>query len=298
MINVTFGHEYGCGAEAFFKSFLLLRQEQKKHFQLFAPKQALKKYLTTYQIKHEISDTHLNYWGTQLRFINIDQKSTISTDSLQAAIDATGMNDVLLTLPTSKDQLIYNGKQVNGHTEYFRNMYKDLPITMNFINDDENILLLTDHIPLKEVLNISKEKITSSISATLKSLPDVNRVVVAGFNPHAGENGLIGTEDSLITLAITELKAKFSNLSFLGPLAGDSLHYYTNNKTLKVYTAHDQALSYFKGRYGIYGANVTFGLPFVRLSVDHGTAFELFGKNVINYAGTQYTLKLALELEG
>lgn len=298
MINVSFGHEKGCGAEAFLKSFLLLRKEQQEHFKLFVSKEVLSSYLRTYQIKHQVNNSQLTYWGSHLNLEIIEPQVTPSTDSLQAAIDATGMNDVLLTLPTSKDQLFYQGKQVNGHTEYFRQFYKDLTITMNFINDKENVLLLTDHIPLVDVVKMSSKSVVKKINATLVNLPKITKVCVAGFNPHAGENGLIGTEDNILSEAIGELVSSHQDIEFLGPLAGDSLHYHTAPTTLKVYTAHDQALSYFKGRYGIYGANVSFGLPFVRLSVDHGTAFELFGKNCINYAGSQYTLKLALELKG
>jgi 4-hydroxythreonine-4-phosphate dehydrogenase len=298
MINVSFGHEKGCGAEAFLKSLLLLNDQQRKHFTLFVNKKVLSQYLDDYGIKATYNETSFTVLGMTVPYKNIESKVTPSTDSLLEAMNETGMNDVLLTLPTSKDQLYLNTKQLNGHTELFREFYKDRNLTMNFINSSENLMLVTDHIPLKEVVNISTKEIVEKVNTSLQFLSDIHKVCISGINPHAGENGLIGKEDNVVNAAIEELRSIHKNIEFLGPLPGDTLHYHTSPNILKVYMAHDQGLSYFKGKHGINGANVTFGLPFIRLSVDHGTAFDLYGKNVINYTGSLYTLRLSLKFEG
>lgn len=298
MINVSFGHEKGCGAEAFFKSLMLLSKKQREHFVLHVPKNSLINYLNEYGIKYEFDKETFSIWGMKLKYYNVSEDISCTTGSLISALNATGMNDILLTLPSSKDQIFYQKQQMNGHTEFFRKFYKDANLTMNFINDQENLMLITDHIPLNKVPHIKDMDIVSKVSTSLQFLPEIDTVCISGINPHAGENGLIGTEDQVVSKAIENLEKQFSSINFKGPLPGDTLHYYTSKKTLKVYMAHDQGLSYFKGKYGINGANVTFGLPFIRLSVDHGTAFDLFGKNVINYTGSYFTLKLALKLEG
>lgn len=298
MINVSFGHERGCGAEAFFKSLLLLNNSQRKRFKLFVNKNVLIKYLNDYGIKPIFDRDFFKIWGMEVQYIDVDKNETPSSDSLLAAMNSTGMNDVLLTLPTSKDQLYLNGRQYNGHTQLFRSFYKDSHLTMNFINEFESLMLVTDHIPLKDVVKITAKEIFNKVKTSLQFLKDIKRVCISGINPHAGENGLIGTEDIQINKAIELLEKEFSDIEFHGPLPGDTLHYYTNPQTLKVYMAHDQGLSYFKGKHGINGANVTFGLPFIRLSVDHGTAFDLYAKNSINYTGSLYTLKLSLMFEG
>jgi 4-hydroxythreonine-4-phosphate dehydrogenase len=124
-----------------------------------------------------------------------------------------------------------------------------------------------------------------------------NEVILAGINPHAGENGILGDEEKHIKSAITELEKSYGKI-FKGPVSGDTLHYLhdsTKNQLL-VYMYHDQGLTQFKSQYGLIGLNITLGLPFLRLSVDHGTAFELYGKNKANISGMLYLFKQAFEV--
>ena len=114
----------------------------------------------------------------------------------------------------------------------------------------------------------------------------LNTITFAGINPHAGENGLIGTGDENISRAIDILAKEYSNIKFFGPLSGDTLHLKSNSiNDLLIYCFHDQALSYFKSKTGFLGANITIGLDYLRVSVDHGTAFDLYGKNSADYLG-------------
>jgi 4-hydroxythreonine-4-phosphate dehydrogenase len=102
---------------------------------------------------------------------------------------------------------------------------------------------------------------------------------------------MMGDEDNEISKSIVRLKQKFSNISFLGPIAADTLFFNQHDSnTLFIYAYHDQGLSVFKQHNGLQGINLTLGLPFIRVSPDHGTAFELYGKDRANYLGMNYLL--------
>ena len=186
-----------------------------------------------------------------------------------------------------------NELQCNGYTEYLRHYYnKDL--TMNFVSIDENVLLLTDHISLQEVSpRLTKEYILNQIKISLSTFPKrIDYLYLSGINPHAGEGGLISSQDLILEDVIKELKSSFPNISFFGPLPSDTIHVSKSfqQNELTVYCYHDQGLNPFKLRNGFTGINLTLGLPFRRVSVDHGTAFSLYGKNKANYQGMLYLL--------
>ncbi len=107
----------------------------------------------------------------------------------------------------------------------------------------------------------------------------------------------MGSEELNLKPAIDKLKST-PNLNVIGYISGDTLHFHKkdNIKQLFVYMFHDQGLSKFKSENGVIGLNITFGLPFLRLSVDHGTAFDLYGKNKANISGMLYLINTALKV--
>ena len=129
-------------------------------------------------------------------------------------------------------------------------------------------------------------------------IQNIEKVIITGINPHAGESGLIGSEDSVIKKSINELRKRNPKIKFSGPISGDSMHaeLKDSKKELQVFCHHDQALSYFKFKNGIIGINTTFGLNFLRLSVDHGTALGLYGKNEANPLGSYFVLTEAIKI--
>lgn len=295
MIYVTQGHESGIGLEIFLKSFLLLTSEEKKSIRLITSEANL---------TQNLIDLNLDK-GSIKDLITIENKKTTpysSSNSLITALELITSNDILITLPTSKDQLIYNNKKLAGYTEFFRTYYANKNIAMTFKGITQNILLITDHIALKEVSkNISSEKIQHKVRIALdnfkKYFYQFDEVVFSGINPHAGENGILGDEEVHIKNAIIELEKTYGSI-FKGPYPGDTLHYQRNDKIkqLFVYMYHDQGLVQFKWQNGVIGLNITLGLPFLRLSVDHGTAFDLYGKNKANYSGMLFLFKHAFEV--
>ncbi len=295
MIYVTQGHEKGIGLEIFLKSFLMLSFEQQKQITLICDPTDL-----------QINMLDLHFKSESFKNLNIINNTVgsgfSSTDSLLTALSLIKEEDILITLPTSKDQLKINGKNMAGYTEFFRAYFGNNNIAMTFKGLHQNILLMTDHLPLKDVpSSINEDLIVNKLSLALDNFKKYffafDEVIFAGINPHAGEGGILGKEEIHICNAIVKLEKSYGKI-FKGPLSGDTLHHAENKekKQLMVYMFHDQGLPQFKSQYGLIGLNITLGLPFLRLSVDHGTAFELYGKNKANITGMLYLLKNSFEV--
>ena len=296
MIYVTQGHEKGIGLEIFLKSFLMLSKEEKAQVVLVADSSALDQNLKDLKLS-KASFKDLNVVSPA-----IDASLPSSTTTLLHALNNIKPDDILITLPTSKDQLIYNGKNMAGYTEFFRSFYNNANIAMTFRGISQNVLLITDHVALKDVSKtITKDLIVEKTNTTIefykKYFSTFDEVIFSGINPHVGENGLLGKEDFIIKDAIDLLKKKHI-LKFSGPYSGDTLHMHNDPSIdqLFVYMFHDQGLSQFKAMHGLIGLNISMGLPFLRLSVDHGTAFDLYGKNKANPSGMIFLFKQAFEV--
>lgn len=289
MIYVTQGHSQGIGLEVFFKALALLTPREQKNFTLIA----------------DPNRTSLPRGG---RIKILPTKNSSVSPSLAAIKLALkticSSSDLLITLPTSKEDLKEGGVTFLGHTEYLRHHYGQMALPMVFRNEHECHLLLTDHVKLSSIYeSLSKELIVEKVRATVDGLrryfgQEITSFYFAGLNPHAGEGGLLGLEEAIIGQAMDVLRPQFPSLKFLGPLSGDSLHYAQGRDILKIFTFHDQSLPLFKGKFDWYGLNLTFGLPFLRMSVGHGTAFGLYGKNTADYRGAYYQLSSALKVQG
>ena len=288
MIWVTQGHENGIGLEIFLKAILCFNTNYQKQFTLIVNEDDLKSNLKNSNLK-------IDQFDIDFKFFECDNHLPHSTISLDLALGLCKPTDILLTLPTSKDQLYYNNNQVNGHTEYFRFHYKNPKINMAFLAHDSNFLLLTDHVAIGEITGLlTLEYIVEKVKLALTSFPDsraIKEVFMAGINPHCGEGGLISKDDEILNKAIEILKNEYPNIIFHSPIAGDTIHFHIKDKSqLFIFPGHDQGLGIFKQRYGLTGINYTQGLPFKRVSVDHGTAFDLYGKNKADYIGMLYLL--------
>lgn len=212
--------------------------------------------------------------------------------AIETAIENLNKDDILLTLPASKDDF----QNYSGHTEYFRSKYQNNNIAMMFKGLSMNTLLLTDHIPLREVTQkISINSIVTKLQITLennkKYFSPIKEIYFSGINPHAGEKGILGDEENLITHAIENLQTLYPGIIFKGPIPADTIHLHEDNeKKLFVFAYHDQGLGIFKEKNKLYGMNITLGLPFLRVSPDHGTAPDIVGKNKANYLGLYWLI--------
>jgi 4-hydroxythreonine-4-phosphate dehydrogenase len=295
-IQVTQGHEKGIGIEVFLKSCLMMSDADLSQLELNAFPEAIIQTLKSMRIPFEVSPNGLSFCHQFLKSNWIKKKSfSQSFSSLNTSLERVQDGGVLYTLPTSKDQF----PGFPGHTEYFRSYFNQPDLGMYFSSPTLKVLLISDHLPLKEVVDISEDLIFHRIHTALYSLKKLGhlpaRVLVSGFNPHAGEGGLIGQEDERVGRAIKRLRNEFK-IEMSGPIPGDTMVLEKKSPNdLFIYIYHDQGLGVFKSLQGFIGSNITLGLPFFRFSPDHGTSFGLFGKNMADYRGCSYSLKEALE---
>ena len=193
----------------------------------------------------------------------------------------------IVTAPINKYAMQKAGYNFPGHTEFLAHKTNTKNVFMMFAGGFKlKIVLVTIHIPLKEVASfITYAKVLETIEITFKFLKKYSgktkpRIAVAGLNPHAGEGGLFGDEEEKkIVPAIKKAKEKGIDVS--GPYPPDTIFLNAKNESFDAFISmyHDQALIPFKLLHFDDGVNVTLGLPIIRTSVDHGTAYDIAGKN-------------------
>ena len=297
-VYVTQGHEKGIGLEVFFKSCILMTSGDLAYIKLLAFKAAVEETLKSLKLPYTLNSHSLSVAGIEidcewLSHINVSQSFT----ALELAMKLSEGSGVLFTLPTSKDQF----PGFAGHTEYFRDFYHRPDLGMFFSAPDLQVLLLSDHLAVNSLSQVMTEEIIyKRLKLSLQTLGHWNwptkKIMISGFNPHAGENGLIGHEDQRITNVIKRVNSELK-INILGPLPGDTMLFEKNSsEDLLVYVFHDQGLGVFKSLQGFIGSNITLGLPFPRFSPDHGTSFSLFGKNMADYRGCEFSLKQAVKM--
>lgn len=297
-IHVSQGHEKGIGLEVFFKTVLLLTDEELSTLKLHAFKKSVEENLTLLQLPYKLTEKSVLICDREItvQWCKSAEHSQSHT-SLLSAMTSSEKEGVLFTLPTSKDQL----KNAAGHTEFFRSHYKNSTLGMFFSSPDLQVLLLTDHVAIHKLSEVlSEEMIYAKVKHNLAVLREwkwqIEKVLISGLNPHAGENGMIGHEDERVRVAIKRLLHK-DQISMSGPYPGDTmLLEKRSSRDLLIYLFHDQGLGVFKGVQGFIGANITLGLPYPRVSPDHGTSFSLFGKNQADYRGCSFAVREAITL--
>lgn len=250
----------------------------------------------------------LNVWNESIEIQPGIANSTggeYAVKSLQAAVKdmKEGKIDGITTAPLSKELVQSDHFNFPGHTEYLTKEAGKEDSLMFLISGELRVGVATGHIPLSKVSEvISKEIITSKLSLMLGSLQKdfgvkKPKIAVLGLNPHAGENGLLGTEEAEIILPVIE-DFKNKNQLVQGPFPADGFFgqgtYKSYDGILAMY--HDQGLTPFKTLAFEEGVNYTAGLPFVRTSPDHGTAFGIAGKFTADETSFRNALYLASDI--
>lgn len=220
-----------------------------------------------------------------------------------ARLCKSGMFQGMVTAPLSKTTIIAAGMKDIGHTEILARIAQRPNLFMGFIGRRFNVVLATGHRSLREALSeLSLGTLAKAVTAAEElrnSLPAARRkkpIALLGVNPHAGEDGLLGHEEGLFS---AWLQSSSKAIEVLGPLVPDTAFLKKNWPLYSVYVCayHDQGLIPFKMVHGFDGGvHLTLGLPFVRTSVDHGTAKDLFGKNRAEYGSMKDALITAIRL--
>jgi 4-hydroxythreonine-4-phosphate dehydrogenase len=225
--------------------------------------------------------------------------------SLMAACEdlKSGRIDGLVTAPIDKDNIQAEDFHFPGHTEFLTSFFGAPESLMFLVSERLRVATVTGHLPLKDVVSrLTPELIILKTTLLLESLKKdfgilKPRVAILGFNPHAGENGLLGKEEAEIIIpAMRQLKDR-GHLVF-GPYPADGFfgtgHYRQVDAVLAMY--HDQGLIPFKTLAFEDGVNFTAGLPIVRTSPDHGTAYDIAGKNRAHETSFREALFLACDI--
>ncbi len=198
-----------------------------------------------------------------------------------------GQLDGIVTAPIHKSNTNTPDFPYTGHTPYFKEKFGAKEVVMILFNDFLRVALVTEHIPISKVAStITKELLQSKLAVLKETLIkdfgiDKPKIAVLGLNPHASDDGQIGNEEQTIIKPVIEQMKQNGNLIF-GPFSADSFFARSNYTSFDAILAmyHDQGLVAFKTLAQGEGVNFTAGLPVIRTSPDHGTAFDIAGKNL------------------
>jgi 4-hydroxythreonine-4-phosphate dehydrogenase len=235
----------------------------------------------------------------------------VSADAGRAAYDAivmaveharAGRIDAIATAPINKEAFALAGIPFKGHTDLLAMLTKSGPAVMMFYAEQLRVVLATVHVALRDVPSLlTRELADFIIDITARELPRFGyprpRIAVAGLNPHAGEHGVIGSEDDAV-LRPAVAAARGRGLDVTGPLPADTVFGRAARGDFDVVIAcyHDQGLIPVKLLAFGRAVNVTLGLPIIRTSVDHGTAFDIAGRGVADHSSLVEAIGLAARL--
>ena len=225
--------------------------------------------------------------------------------SLKRAVDdiKNGYIDVLVTGPINKRAMVNEGFAYTGHTEYLEQEFGVDDVAMIMVSDQLKIGVVTGHIPLREVPGaITTEKILKKLRLMQTALQrdfgvDTPKIAVLGLNPHCGDGGLLGDEEQNIILPAV-LAANEEGIMAFGPYSPDGFfglgNYQKFDAILAMY--HDQGLTPFKAIAFEEGVNYTAGLPIIRTSPDHGTAYDMAGRDLADPRSMMSAIYTAIDI--
>jgi len=224
-----------------------------------------------------------------------------------AAACLRGELAAMVTAPVNKEAIVNAGYDFVGQTELLAQLAGTRRTVMMLLGHDDRgrwlrVALATTHVPIRQLADrIDQDSVLLAIELAAKACRDLclprARVGVCGLNPHAGEGGKLGTEE-ITTIAPAVQQACAGGIDAVGPLSADALFYYAYRGDFDAVVAmyHDQGLGPLKMVCFEHGVNWTLGLPFIRTSPDHGTAYDIAGKGVANPSSMVAALRLAKQL--
>ena len=307
-LAVSMGDPNGIGPEVLLKSLAQLQGTDSFHPVVAGSRVYLEELAR---------DLELSIWWDKVAVIDIgavegphwgqttEAGGQAARQALEAAVEQCrlGRCHGLVTAPVSKAALRLAGFSHTGHTDFLADVF-GRRVAMAFLSDYFHVLLATAHIPLAEVPGcldtddlVEQGELFFQLLNRLESTPP--RIAVCGLNPHASENGLLGREEEqIVEPALRILEQKFGEGVFSGPHPADTLFRRARKGEFDGVVAlyHDQGLIPLKMLAFDSAVNVTLGLPFVRTSPDHGTAFDIAGRGVANPKSMKNAFRRALQL--
>ncbi|MFC1703992.1 4-hydroxythreonine-4-phosphate dehydrogenase PdxA [Candidatus Omnitrophota bacterium] len=306
-IGITMGDPAGIGPEVVIKALGNLSVNRLGCFTIIGDAAILSKYLKKKRLPNVTIASLDNVPRKNFRLGKINPRcGTASLEYIDRALELLSSKqiDCLVTAPIHKGSIRLAGhSSFMGHTEYLAEKSKSKKILMVLTADTFRVSLVTRHIPLQKVsAAITSQKVFEAIDSThdcLRSYFAIKkpRIAVCGLNPHAGEQGLLGTQDQrIIAPAVKKAQRAFENV--FGPLAADTVFFGMRRKKYDCVVAmyHDQGLGPLKTLFFDKAINVTYGLPFVRTSPGHGTGFDIAGQGIADPSSMIESIRLACRL--
>jgi len=228
-----------------------------------------------------------------------------SGEYIEAAVElcAAGQIDAISTAPINKRALFLGGYSFPGHTEFLAHLTHSQECAMAFVAANLRIVLISTHVPLAEAIRlVERERIERVVRLTDRELRrwgiSAPRIAVAALNPHGAEGGLFGVEEAAEIVPAVEACRERDRLDVRGPYSADTVFLRASRGEFDAVVAcyHDQAMIPVKCLSFGEAVNVTLGLPFIRTSVDHGTAFDIAGRGLAEHSSMVAAIKLAAEL--
>ena len=303
-VGITMGDPAGVGPQIIVKA--LKRLKDSAEFVIIADTRVLEK---VSGFRSQVSGLKVidlkNVNQKDFRFGKVKAEyGRAAIEYLDKALDLIrgGEIDCLVTCPISKEAVNLAGIKFSGHTEYLAKNTGTVDFVMMLLNKRLKISLVTRHIPISSVSRqLTEEKLYKTIYITYQSLRKVfsiknPRIVVAALNPHASDNGLIGNEENrIIKPVLNKLKHLAGHIN--GPISADTAILRAKEKKYDCVVAmyHDQALIALKLSGIFHGVNITLGLPFVRTSPLHGTAFDIARTKSASPAALIEAIQLAIK---
>lgn len=238
-------------------------------------------------------------------FFIVEPRDKTGFDAIKKAADILKNRkaNALVTAPVNKEAINRSGIPFLGHTEYLAETSNTKKFAMMLCGGALKVTTVTRHVPLRKVSEIlTQEKIIDAVKLTDKALKRCfgiknPKIGVCGLNPHCGEGGKIGSEEQAIIIPAVKKIMRFAP-GTLGPISGDIIFYMAAQGKLDAVISmyHDQGLGPLKMLAFEKGVNVTLGLPFIRTSPDHGTAYDIAGKGIANPSSMKEAIKLAVSM--
>lgn len=224
---------------------------------------------------------------------------------IEAAVELCGAGDIdaISTAPINKRALFLGGYSFPGHTEFLAHLTGIDDYAMGFVAANLRIVLISTHVPLSQAIKlVRRERFEKTIRLADHELQrwgiERPRIAVAALNPHGAEGGLFGIEEASEIMPAIEACRAIDRINVRGPFSADTVFLRASRGEFDAVVAcyHDQAMIPVKCLSFGEAVNVTLGLPFIRTSVDHGTAFDIAGKGIAEHSSMVAAIKLAAEL--
>lgn len=318
LIAVTTGDQNGIGYEVAAKALLHMGNKignKNYNFILFVSSSAMNE--NTYQIlnfhlKKKFQIISFDSLDEALLFaknIKLNKKVLIEVQSqesparwVESAAIAACRSEVaaIVTGPLAKPTIKKIGLKDLGHTEILKRICRVDNAWMGFLGKNFNVFLLSGHVPINKIeLGLTSHQIKKALLAAVSAFkPTTKRpLALLGLNPHAGDLGLIGSFENK-TLKSVLIWAKKNKIPCIGPLVPDTAFIKNNWNKFSCFICcyHDQGLIPFKLAHGFSGVHMTVGLPIIRTSVDHGTAYDIYGKDIADYTSMRDALIHAIKM--